>query len=282
MAERLQYPEILEVFAEDQEESEEENKVIRHIHSTFSKLSRNVSNIVNSDSSVNRSCSGFVTPVVGDVGTCKTNQATMSRSRSYKWVGLCPGDLHNKGYFCEAAFKVHGSSGLHYILLEVMKRKRLTIEVFKNKKFQENNLVQVREAICDVCKSYGIAAALGFLESDSFPSQQELRSVEDASALLLVKFKDCISESSEADVAFRHRASAFLVYGPIPKLYDASTAYGDGYACEVVYQNQRPIYAQLGFRNCYTEMFCHVVNFLAKWPPATSRLLQQNCCVNLS
>ena len=28
---------------------------------------------------VNRSCRGFVTPVVGDVETCKTNSAAMSR-----------------------------------------------------------------------------------------------------------------------------------------------------------------------------------------------------------
>ena len=48
-----------------------------------------------------------------------------------------------------------------------------------------------------------------------------------------------------------------------------------------MYQNQLPIYAQLGFRNYYTEVFRHAVNFLAKWPLAT-RLLQQNCCVNLS
>ena len=181
MAERLQHPEILEVFAEDQEESEDENELIRHIDSTFSKSSSNASNTVNNDSNVNCSCSGFFTPVVGDIGTCKTNQAAMSRSGSYQWVGFCPGDLHNKaGYFCEAAFIVHGSSGLHYIVLEVMKRKRLTTEVFKNKKFQENNLVQEREAVRDVCKSYGIAAALEFSESDSFPSQQELRGVEDA------------------------------------------------------------------------------------------------------
>ena len=86
MAERLQYPEILEVFAEDQEESEEGNEFIRHIDSTFSKLSSSASNINNNDSKVNRSCSGFVTPVVGDVGTCKTNQAAMSRSGSYQWL----------------------------------------------------------------------------------------------------------------------------------------------------------------------------------------------------
>ena len=44
-----------------------------------------------------RSTNGFITPVVGDVGTCKTNNAVMSRSNSYSWVGICLGDLHNKG-----------------------------------------------------------------------------------------------------------------------------------------------------------------------------------------
>lgn len=163
-----------------------------------------------------------------------------------------------------------------------MKRKKLTTEVFKNKKFQENNLIQVREAVCDVCKAYGIAAALEFSESSSISSQQELQGVTDACFLLLDKFKNWISESSAADVAFQHHATAFLVYGPIQKMYDASTACGDGYMREVVYQMQLPIYAQLGFRNYYTEVFHHVVNFLAKWPLATRRLLQQNCCVNLS
>ena len=149
------------------------------------------------------------------------------------------------------------------------------------KKFQENNLLHVREAIRDVCKAYGLAAALKFAESDRLPSQ-ELRGVQDASSLLLDKFKDWISASSATDVAFQHRATAFFVYGPIQKLYDASIVYGDGYAREVVYQTQLPIYAQLGFRNYYTEAFRHVVNVLAKWPVATRRLLQQNCSVNLS
>ena len=66
------------------------------------------------------------------------------------------------------------------------------------------------------------------------------------------------SESSKADVAFQHRVTAFVVYGPIQKLYDASTAYADGYAREVAYQIQLPIYAQLGFRNYYTEVFGHM------------------------
>ena len=228
MAERLQHAEILQIFSEDQDESEDENELIRLIDNTFSKGGSSGGDSVDTETEVNRSCRGFVTPVVGDVGTCKTNSAAMSRSDSYKWVGLCPGDLHNKGYFCEAAFKVHGSSGLPYILLEVMKRKKLTSEVFKNEKFQENNLIQVREAIRDVCKACGIAAALEFLESESFPVQQELRGAADVSTLLLDKFKDWISESSDNDVSFQHRSTTFLVYGSIQKLYDASTAYGDG------------------------------------------------------
>ena len=65
------------------------------------------------------------------------------------------------------------------------------------------------------------------------------------STLLLDKFKDWISESSESDVSFQHRSTTILVYGPVQKLYDASTAYGDGFAREVVYQAQLPIYAHL-------------------------------------
>lgn len=77
----------------------------------------------------------------------------------------------------------------------------------------------MREAICDVCEAHGIAAALEFSKSDLFPSQQELQVAEDESVLLLDKFKDWITASSEADVAFQHRATAFLVYGPILQLH---------------------------------------------------------------
>ena len=100
--------------------------------------------------------------------------------------------------------------------------------------------------------------------------------------LLLDKFKDWISESLENDVSFQHQSTTFLVLGPIQKLYDASTAYGDGFAREVVYQALLPIYAQLGFRNFYNEVIRHVLNFLAQWPLATRRFLQQNRSVNFS
>lgn len=90
-----------------------------------------------------------------------------------------------------------------------------------------------------------------------------------------------MKSSSETDLAFDHRATAFLFYGPLQQLYDLATSHGDGVAREAVYQAQVPMYAQLGFRNYFAEVFRHVVNFLAKWPSATRMLLQNNCCVNL-
>ena len=163
-----------------------------------------------------------------------------------------------------------------------MKRKKLTKDVFKKRKFQDNNLVQVREAIRDACMAYGIVAAIEYFETEWFPSEHELQSGRDHSCLILARFKDWISISSANDAAFKHRSSAFLTYGPTLMLYDVSTAYGDGYAREIVYQLQLPIYAQLGFKNYFIEVFRHVVNFLGKWPLLTRKLLQQNSSVNLS
>lgn len=131
--------------------------------------------------------------------------------------------------------------------------------------------------------AYGMAAAIEFSESPLFPSENELQyCVHDQGRVLLDKFKEWILTSSASDIAFRHRSTAFLVYGPVLKLYDASTAYGDGYMREIIYQVQLPIYAQLAFKNYSIEEFRHIVNFVAKWPLLTRKLLQMNSSVNLS
>ena len=52
-----------------------------------------------------RATPGFITGVVGDVGTCKTNCGVMSRSTAYDWVGVIPGDLHTKGILQNHALK---------------------------------------------------------------------------------------------------------------------------------------------------------------------------------
>ncbi len=281
MAMKLELHDILDIFDKDSVLSDEEDVFIKRIDRTLSKTSEpQQAQLASNVETCNRTNRGFITPVVGDVGTCKTNNAAMSRSCSHRWVGLCPGDLHNKGYFCEAVFKVHGSCGFHILLAEVLKRKRLTTEVFKKKKFNESNLTKVREAINDACFSYGLAAAIEFRSSNGFPTNEELKADKNGD-LLLSRFKEWLQLSSEVDVAFSHRATAFLFYGPLQQLYDLATSHGDGVAREAVYQAQVPMYAQLGFRNYYTEVFRHVVNFLAKWPSATRLLLQQNCNVNL-
>ena len=248
------------------------------------KLSINI-NQVDEEDTVDRSKEGYVALIVGDVGTCKTNNAVMARSRSYDWVGITPGDLHNKGYFCEAVFKQHGASGMHYIVCNVMMRKKLTTEVFKRKKFEDNNLSLVREAVRDTCRAYGIAACIQFKDSSFYPSASELAECKKANKnynqILLKQFKEFIMHGSKNDEVFKHNCTAFTFYGPLSQFYDASTSYGDGIARELVYQLQLPIYAQLGFVNYYQEVFRHVVNFMCKWPIATWMLLRNNCNVNM-
>ena len=74
----------------------------------------------------------------------------------------------------------------------------------------------------------------------------------------------------------------FLFYVPLFELFDLATKDGWGLARETGYIQKVPIYAQLNFRNYFSECFIHIVNFLAKWPLAFRRMLQQNCCVNIA
>ncbi len=112
-------------------------------------------------------------------------------------------------------------------------------------------------------------------------STAKLLQSDNNSPLRLRRFHEWLSQASTNDIAFQHRATAFLFYGPLQKMYDAAISYGDGIAREAVYQALAPIYAQLGFQNYFTETFRHIVNFTTKGPLATRLLLQKNCSVNL-
>ncbi len=135
----------------------------------------------------------------------------MARFSSFHWTGICVGDKHNKGYLCEACFKEHGKSGLHYI--DVLNQKKLTTEAFKSRKFQENFLLRIREANRDVCFGYSIAACLQFQESAVFPSNTDLvRSMKangDHSDIILARFKEWLSKGCAEDIAFNHHSSTF-------------------------------------------------------------------------
>ena len=134
------------------------------------------------------------------------------------------GDLHNKGYHCEAVFKEHGQIGLLYVVAEVMKRKQLTKEAFKNKKFQENYLSQIREAVRDTRKAYGIAACFDFKESTDFPTKRQLTKCKMESGshnrILLEQFKSWAQKSKKSDKVFEHNLSLLMYHGPLLQLYD--------------------------------------------------------------
>ena len=97
MTKELKLEDIQQIFEDDQVLSDEEDGFIRSVDATFQESVTAHEHPESTIKHFNRAVPGFITPIVGDVGTCKTNSAVMSRSRSYKWVGLCPGDLHNKG-----------------------------------------------------------------------------------------------------------------------------------------------------------------------------------------
>jgi hypothetical protein len=167
-----------------------------------------------------------------------------------------------------------------------LKRPKLTKEAFKKKKFSEGNLDRIREAVRDGARSYGLAAVPEFKDSDLFPSEvdkrQCFRSTGSHVKLFLERFKAWLQRSISASISFRYRSQMFLFYGPLLELFDISTNHCWGRAREASYILQLPIYAQLNFRNYYSESFIHVTNFLGKWPLAFRNLLSNNCSINLS
>ena len=94
MAKEMKLEDIQQIFEDDKVLSDEEDDFIRSTDTMFQESLAPHKHPKSTVQRFNRTVPGFITPIVG---TCKTNSAVMSRSRSYKWVGLCPGDLHNKG-----------------------------------------------------------------------------------------------------------------------------------------------------------------------------------------
>ena len=269
--------------------SDEEDDVIAGYDPGFVKM-ENIPNDddgkVEMEGNYNRGSQGFITGIVGNVGTCKTNRGVMSRSDVHNWIGIIPGDLHTKGYFAEACFKEQGPGGFHYLVNKVLKRAKLTTEAFKKKKFSEGNLDRIREAVRDGARSYGLAAVMEFQNSDLFPSVDDQRKCLELTGshtkVFLERFKQWLELSSSLSASFRYRSRLFLLYGPLLELFDISTKHCWGKAREACYILQLPMYAHLGFKNYYSECFIHVMNFLAKWPAAFRELLSNNCSINLS
>ena len=233
-----------------------------------------------------RSNKGCRTLFVGDQGTNKVLRGVKSRSEAaYGWCSEVPGDMHAKGYLYEVCKKVMSPGGFMYIVREVLGRKKVTDDSFGQKKFQEQNLNRISEALRDVAFAFGMAAALEFRGSDSFPSQDLLRrgkrEIGSHNLVLLNKFKEWIASRRE-DASFNYYSQMFNLFGPLQYLYEDAIKFGHGLGREAAWMLMHPLFAQANKRNYHTEAMVYIINFVAAWPRATRELLRHNCSVSLN
>ena len=193
--------------------------------------------------------------------------------------------MHAQGHLCEAAFKAHGKGGFHKVVHDVMQRPKLTEEAFRKRKFQEQNLQHIKEAVRDGSCAYGLAAVQEFRVSSKFPSDDDLKTSLRKSGnhnILLDMFKDWLKQCGECDESHKYHQQLFTLFGPLQELLICAVKEGDGDLRETAWILLLPVFAQLGFRNYWTESFVHVVNFTSLWPLAFRRMVKQNSSVNLS
>jgi hypothetical protein len=135
---KMELAEILEIL--NPTSSDEEDDDLCSYDPTFQSVQSQVSvaTTKNNNKAFTRSSPGFITGVVGDVGTCITNCGVMSRSSSYDWVGIICGTMHTKGYLAcfkakpEACFKEQGPGQFHYLVHKVLKRQKAFVNHIPN------------------------------------------------------------------------------------------------------------------------------------------------------
>ena len=244
MALKLQYAEIYEILNRCESDIEDDDiKSYDKLYTSYKKTTHNKKNADETDMQIpNRSTSGFLTGIVGDAGTCRINRSVMERSPIYSWIGIIPGDLHTRGAMIEACFKEQALGGFHHLVKNVLSRPKLKSEVFKDKKFEEDNYRKIREAVRDCGKSFCMAAAYEFKCSSSFPDPFALRSCFKSNGnhnkVILDSFITWLDKKSEEDTSFRYHSRMYLHYGPLMELFDYSTHNNFGIGREIVYMVQ--------------------------------------------
>ena len=143
MAEKLQLAEILDILNPDCLDFDDDD-ISFYDPKTFPRSSGVTKPNTSPSEAIDQSNCNFLTGLVGDVGTCKSNRGVMERSSSLSWVGIIPGDLHMKGSFCESCFKEQGLAGFLHLVKVVMKRPRLTEDAFKRQKYEKDNLCWIK------------------------------------------------------------------------------------------------------------------------------------------
>jgi hypothetical protein len=132
--------------------------------------------------------------------------------------------MHAKGHLCEAAFKVHGKGGFKKIVNGVMNRHKLTDEAFKKRKFQQQNLNHIQEAVRDASCAYGFAAVQEFAKSEEFSSDHDLTEClqknGDHSKVLLDRFKKWLQRCSECDDSQVSPTAVLTVWSIVGHVYN--------------------------------------------------------------
>ena len=99
-----------------------------------------------------------------------------------------------------------------------MKRSKLGEEAFKKRKFQEQNLNHIQEAVRDASSAYGFAAVQEFKRSNEFPSDEELTSAlrrnGNNNSVLLDKFKRWLENCAKSHVSHKYHQQLFSLFGP--------------------------------------------------------------------
>ena len=189
-----------------------------------------------------------------------------------------------EGYIYEVCKKAMGPGGFMCVAQQVMQRNKVTDDAFGEKKFQQQNLNRIDEAVRDVAMAYGLAAVQEFKASAHFHSDVDVDAHHKENGnhqdLLLRSFKEWIKVQSSR-LLFRYHSQLITLFGPLRDLYLPSVKFGDGVGGEAVWMVMLPLFAQLQKRNYWTEAFVHVINIIAAWPLATRKILQNNCSVSV-
>ena len=102
IARKLELAEVYEELNPDQSDDEDfEVRFYDHILQRSTTERNMAAEATDAEEEITRASKGFLTGVVGDVGTCKSNRSVMERSGTHDWVAVVPGDLHMKGSLCE-------------------------------------------------------------------------------------------------------------------------------------------------------------------------------------
>ena len=193
--------------------------------------------------------------------------------------------MHTKGYLCEATIKAMADGGFHHLMHTVMKRPKLTRETFGKRKFQEQNLSRIKEAVRDGGVAFGLTAVQEFKKSTYFPENSQLteslRRTGSHNDVLLSGFKEWLQAGCANDASFKYNADLISLYAPLLELYCDVTKRCDGLGREVVWFLLLPIFCQLRKKHYWTEALVHIVNFTAKWPLAVRMMMRQNCSVSI-